>query len=74
MMKQRISKQFDINYHDVIRGLIIAVLSPVFTVAIESLNQGDLTFNWHAMAVTGLSAGLGYILKNWLEPTKTISK
>lgn len=73
-MMKRVSKQFTLHWKDVIRGLIIAVLSPVFTIAIESLNQGDLTFNYKAMAATGLSAGLAYILKNFLEPTKIITK
>lgn len=71
---RRVQKQYRLNWHDALRGLIIAVLSPVFTVAIESLNKGDLILNWKAMIVTAISAALGYILKNFLEPTKVVTK
>lgn len=57
---------------DVLRCFVIAALSPVFTIITTSLNQGSLVFNWRAIGVTALSAGLAYLAKNFFEPTKTV--
>ncbi len=59
------SKRFNLTLNDWTRGLIVAVITPVITIAIQSLNAGSLVFDWKAIATTGLSAGLAYVLKNW---------
>jgi len=66
------SKQFSINVNDFLKGLIVAVVSPVFTVLIDSLNQGTLNFNWKAIGITALSALLAYLTKNFFSPTTTV--
>lgn len=66
------SKQFSLNGKDLLRGLLVAILSPIFTILIESLNQGSLTFDWKAIAAVGLSAGLAYLLKNFLTPSTIV--
>lgn len=63
------SQKYTLDKKDFLRGLLISVLSPVFTIAIQSLNDGSLTFDWKAMTATGLSAGLAYLLKNFLTPS-----
>lgn len=70
--KQITSKIFSLQARDFLKGLLIAALSPVFTIITTSLNQGSLVFNWRAMGVTGLSAGLAYLAKNFFEPTQTV--
>lgn len=60
------SKRFNLTLSDWTRGLLVAVLSPVITILIQSLDAGSLTFNWKAIITTGLSAGLAYVMKNWL--------
>ena len=66
------SNQFTLNVKDLLKGLLIAVIAPVFTVIMNSLNAGSLEFNWKAIAITALSAGLAYILKNFLAPAAII--
>ena len=60
------SKKFNLNLSDWTRGLLVAVITGPVTIIIQSLNEGTLTFNWKTIATVGLSAGLSYILKNWL--------
>lgn len=70
--KQITSKFLSLQWRDILKGLLIAVLSPVFTVITQSISQGVLTFDWRAIGLTALSAGMAYIAKNFFEPTQTI--
>jgi hypothetical protein len=67
------SKKFTINLRDASKGLLVAVLSPVFTIALNSLNAGSLTFDWKAIGTTALAAGLGYLMKNYFTPSATVT-
>lgn len=66
--QQTTSKQFTLNTRDILRGLLVAVLSPVFTILLTSLDKGELTFNWKVIGAVALSAALSYVLKNFLSP------
>lgn len=66
------SKQFSLNLNDFLKGLIVAVLTPVFAVVVDSLNKGSITFDWKLIGITALTAFLGYLTKNWLSPTTTV--
>lgn len=67
------SKQFTLQTRDAVRGLVIAVITAVITVVYTSLETGSLNFDWKVIGTTALTAALAYIMKNWLEPTKTIT-
>ena len=66
------STQFTLNWRDALKGLIVAVITPVFTILIDSINQGHLNFNWKAIGVTALGAALAYLLKNFLSPGQIV--
>lgn len=68
------SKQFSINISDFLKGLIVAVISPVFTTLITSLNAGSFNVDWKDIGITASVAFLSYILKNFLTPSQTIIK
>jgi hypothetical protein len=53
-----------LNLGDFEKGLIVAVLTAVLTVIYQSVSQGSLVFNWTAIASTGLTAAIAYVLKN----------
>lgn len=66
------STRYSLSLNDFWKGLLIAVGSPVITILIQSLNEGSLTFNWKAIATTGLSAGLMYLAKNFFDSGKIV--
>lgn len=68
------SKKFQLKLSDWEKALLIAIATPVLTTAIKSLDAGLLVFNWKAMLITGLSAGLAYIIKNFLTPAQIVIK
>lgn len=69
-MAQTTSSQFTLNLRDVIKGLIVAVITPVFTIMLNSINAGSLTFNWRQIWMTAVGAMLAYFLKNFLTPSQ----
>lgn len=74
MAKQKVieSKQFSLKWRDLLRGGVIAAISPVFTILIQSLQAEDLTINWKSILNVAIISFLTYLSKNWLEPTKII--
>jgi hypothetical protein len=66
------SGQFSLNTNDLLKGLLLAVLTPVVTIVIDTLNQGSLTFDWKHIGVTALSALLAYLIKNFLAPAQIV--
>lgn len=70
MAKKVISKQFHLKLRDVSRGFIMAVLTPMLYVVQEMIPGWDIDPIFKA----GISAGVSYLIKNFLEPTKAIEK
>ena len=62
------SKQFTINISDILRGLIMAVIIPVLTIIMNSINQGSLTFNWTQITIAAIGGLIGYLIKNFFTP------
>jgi len=56
----------NLNWLDLGKGFIVAVLTVVLAGVYTSLQQGKLptAAEWGALAIAGISAGVGYIIKN----------
>lgn len=66
------STKYSINIGDLLRGLLVAVLTPVFTILITSIDANLWTFDWRSIGGVAVSAFLGYILKNFLTPARIV--
>lgn len=66
------SNQFSITSRDILRGLAIAVITPVFSIVIASLDAGSLVLNWKFIAAVALSSAMSYLLKNFLTPPRIV--
>lgn len=69
------SKRFSLDKFDWLKAALMAAGTPIVEYLVESLNAGGFTgIDWkHAIAI-GLSAGLLYILKNFLSTSTTTVK
>jgi len=56
-----------LNVQDFFRGLIIAVITALVTFLYNTMDSGELIFNWKQIATTSLTAALAYIIKNYLS-------
>lgn len=69
------SEKYSVNWRDALKGLVVAVITAVLSTIYAAIEQGgDLAdIGWGNVAKIAVTAGIGYILKNWLfEPPKTI--
>lgn len=73
MAKTVTSKQGTLQGRDFVRGLVIAVITSVLTIIVQTVEAGSLTFDWKVIGTTALAAGAAYLLKNLGEPTKTVT-
>jgi hypothetical protein len=64
------SKFLSLGWKDFAKGLIVAVLTPVFVVAQQSFETGTLTFDWHSMAAAAIAGALAYFTKNFFTAPK----
>lgn len=61
------SPKWRVGLRDAIQALLRAVLADCFTFAIQSLEAKEYVFDFNALAITGLTAGLTYISYAWLN-------
>lgn len=65
---------FKLNIQDVLKGLLIAVLTPVIVVIQQSLEAGSLTFDWKSIGMAAIGGFLAYLTKNFLTPAQIVQK
>jgi hypothetical protein len=66
------SKFLSLNLADILKGLVIAILTPAIVIIQQSLESGALTFEWKSMLTASIGGGLAYLLKNFLTPQKEV--
>ena len=60
------TKFLSIGTKDVIKAVIIAILTPALVVVQQSLSAGSFTIDWKAVAMASIGGFLAYITKNLL--------
>ena len=68
------SKLFSVNFRDILKGALVATLTPVIVLIQQSLEAGTLVFNWHALAMAAIGGFLAYLIKNFFTPTQVVVK
>jgi hypothetical protein len=70
------SKLFSLNIYDFLKGLIIAILSPIIVFAQGYFANGTLDIELSALFAVGLSGFLAYLIKNFFtdQPKETENK
>nr|AKH47800.1 hypothetical protein [uncultured marine virus] len=67
------SQMFKINWRDVGKGLITAILAAVLTYVLQLINAPGFSFagiNWADILRIAFASGVGYILKNFLTDSQ----
>ena len=61
------SKMFSLNGKDLLKGFVVAVSMAVLTGVYTAIEAGNFAFSWEffkPVLITGLGAGIAYLLKN----------
>ena len=59
------SNFLSLGVKDVLRGLLIAILTPVLVLIQQSIEAGNLVFEWKSLLIAGVGGGLAYLIKNF---------
>ena len=62
------SKLFSLNLKDLLKGLLLAILTPAVLIIEQSLDAGTLVFNWNHILMASLAGGVAYLVKNFFTP------
>jgi len=68
------SKFLTLNWRDLVRGFVIAVIGAALTQIYSVIDSGSLVFNWKAILTGSLVPGVSYLLRNLFESSKTVVK
>ena len=63
------SKFLSLNWLDLGKGLVIAILTPVVVIIEQSISAGNLTFDWKTIGVSAVAGGFAYLVKNFFTKT-----
>lgn len=67
------SNFLSLNLQDFGKGLIVAVGSAVLAAVYNVLQAGSLNFDWKAIGIVAVSAGVSYLAKNFLTPPSIVT-
>ena len=59
-----------LNLNDILKGLLMAVLTPVVVIIQQSLEAGVFVFDWKSIGLAALSGGVAYLVKNFFTAAK----
>lgn len=63
---QKDSGIYKLQWKDLLKGFILAVLTSVVTIITTTIEAGSLTFDWPLIGKTALLAAIAYVVKNFL--------
>jgi molybdopterin-binding protein len=63
------SKLFSINFRDVLKGLVVSILSGALTTVYQGVINGN-SLDMNQIGISAGAAGLAYLSKNFFETNK----
>lgn len=62
------SPLFKLNKSDLLKGLLMAVLTPAVFIIEQTVNAGSLVFDWNTILMASIGGFVSYIIKNFFTP------
>lgn len=62
------SPKFSLNWRDLLKGLGLSVGTAVLNIVLDSLNAGDLNFDWKKIGTVAITVAVAYLVKNFFTP------
>lgn len=63
-----------LDIRDILKACIIATLTPVLVLVQQSIEAGQLTFDYKHLAMAAIGGFVAYLIKNFLTPPAVVSK
>jgi len=68
------SKIYSLDKNDLLKGLLMAVVTPCLVIIQSSLDSGTLVLDWKNIGMAAVGGGVAYLLKNFFTPSQVITK
>lgn len=68
------SDKFKLKLRDFLRGALMAILVPVVLIIQQSVDAGDLVFNWADILRASIAGLLSYLIKNFFTDSIAASQ
>lgn len=65
------SKKYWLNWRDILKALLIAMITPVIFIFQQELDSGNFP-SWKAIGMAAVSGAAAYLVKNFFTPAKTV--
>lgn len=69
---KKTADRFDLSKNDFLKGLLMAVGTPVIAVLLATVQSGGWDFDWNMIGTTAVSAFLMYLGKNFFNGPSVI--
>lgn len=67
------NKQYTLNWNDLTRGLLLAVISTVLTALLDALQKSGFdNIDWKAILLVGATTAVSYLVKNFFTPSEIV--
>lgn len=66
------SKQYWLNARDFGKALVVASITPIIPIIMQSISAKVWVFDWTTIWHTAVAAGVAYLVKNAFTPSQTI--
>lgn len=71
-VKKITSRQFTIDFRDLLRGAALTAITSVLTYLVNAFSDSTFVFQWKPVGKVALVTIMGYLLRNFFEPAKTM--
>jgi len=64
------SNLFSLNWKDLLKGFLVAVLAALLTGVYQALQAGTIAFTWvfwQPIVLSAVGGGIAYLLKNFIQ-------
>ncbi len=66
------SKQFSLNFKDIAKAALVAIITPVIPIIEQSITAGNITLDWKTIGLAAAGGFFAYLTKNFFTPSQTI--
>jgi len=66
------SNFLSLDFKDILKGLLMSVLTPVIVIIQQSIESGVFTLDWKSIGLAAIGGGVAYLVKNFFTQPKEI--
>lgn len=66
------SNFLSLDFKDILKGLLMSILTPAIVIIQQSLESGTFTLDWKSIGLAAVGGGFAYLVKNFFTKPKEV--